>query len=97
MYNLLQTDSAEPLVSLAEPPEWNTRPRYVLSAAAVTSRSAKPDVVEASTGQPQRHDDAARKKSIKAALRRLRAVARKKPIGTVDEFIAARRAAASEG
>lgn len=96
MYKLLQTDSADPLVSLAQPPEWNTPPRYVTSTAAVTGRSAKPDVVEVSTGKPLPQDDAARKKSIKAALRRLRAVARKKPIGTVDEFIAARRAAAAE-
>lgn len=96
MSNLLQTDSRDPLVSLAYPTSWNAPPRDGFSEGGVTSRSAKPEIVEVSSGKPVPHDEVARKKSIKAALRRLRTIARRKPIGTVDEFIAARRAAAAE-
>ena len=96
MYKLLQTDSPGPLVSLARPTTWNAPPRSVLSTGAVTARSEKPEIVEVSNGKSMPRDEAVRKKSVKAAVRRLRAIARGKPIGTVDEFIAARRAAAAE-
>ena len=96
MYKLLQTDSRDPLVSLAYPANWNAPPRDGFSEGGMTGSSAKPEIVEVSSGKPVPQDEVARKKAIKAALRRLRTIARRKPIGTVDEFIAARRAAAAE-
>ena len=96
MYDLLQTDSPDPLVGFARPTDWNAPPRTDFSKGAVTVRYEKPEIVEVSTGRPVSQDGATRKKSIRAALKRLRAIACRKPIGTVDEFIAARRAAASE-
>ena len=62
----------------------------------MTGKFEKPEIVEVSSGKPAPQDEVAGKKAIEAALRRLRTIAHGKPIGTADEFNAARRAAAAE-
>lgn len=76
---------------------WNQPPVDVFSQSAVivNPEPLTKNTSDTTTGKAV-PDPAARKETITRALRRLRAIARKKPIGTVEEFVAARRAAAAK-
>ena len=97
MYELQQTDSPDPSPGFARLAEWNLPLRYDFSKEAVIAEpKSLAETVEVSTGPIAPEDEATRRRSINTALKRLRAIARRKPIGTVDEFIAARRAEAAK-
>ena len=71
--------------------------RVARSPPAVTAEpnSLTRDMSDIATGKAA-PDLVTRQKAVTRALRRLRAIARRKPIGTVEEFVAARRAAAAK-
>ena len=89
------------ITTVAEPSMWRWQhpPVDVVSVSEVISTTPPQpsgrEMVDVVTGQQLPEDEATKAKSIQAALKKLRATARRKPIGTVDDFLAERRAEAA--